>query len=259
MTRYIKYLIKRAHVALVREMMYRLHFTLSVIGGLIVTAMMFVFNVVFAEKTGNRFWTRDEALLITASFMIVDGFVRTVFHGLSNLPSAIRFGEIDFEIIKPLNVQLIFSTQFFNWDHTFTFALGIAGVLYVSLLSNIYFSPLSVVLFIISIISGIIIYYSIKLMIMSLSFWIIHGEGLDSLANRLFHLGMYPPDVFGKAISFTLRFMIPIVFLAVIPTKVVINNSYVYVLSSIIVAMLLLIISKKFFYFGLRNYQSVSS
>ena len=71
-------------------------------------------------------------------------------------------------------------------------------------------------------ICGLVLFYSINLILMTTAFWLVRLDNLMILSDTLFSIARTPIDIFrrlGPVAPFVLTYIIPLAFLAAMPVK----------------------------------------
>jgi ABC-2 type transport system permease protein len=220
-------------------------------------------NVIFSFVEDFSGWSYHGALLIVASYMIIDGINWALFANFAGITRTIVTGDMDFMITKPIDTQLyvsLYRADPEDWSRVVTGAavlvyavsgLGLSGwALATSLLYYLLF-----------LFFGIIIFYSVSLMVKSISFWTVQGWGLQPITESILYASRYPIDIYiHKAVRLLFYSLIPIAFMTSIPSGMLAKSPRpILLLGSFLVAAVFFYISRKFFHFALSRYSSASS
>jgi len=262
--RYIKIWRISLYCSLMQRMAYRFNFFLMCVGVFLDMILTLVFiNVIFGFIDNLSGWTYEQALIVVASYMIIEGLMWATCAYLAGISSNIKTGEMDCIIVKPVDTQFLVSVYKGDpedWSRVITALLvliyavknlDIAGIV---LAKNIFF-------YIILLFNSFIIIYSITLVVKSISFWTIEAGALWRFGQNITEMSKYPTDIFfHKAVRIIFSTIIPIAFIATVPAKILIFGFDFYLIFfSFILAISFFAISRKFWLFALKNYSSASS
>jgi ABC-2 type transport system permease protein len=252
------------HANLMRRMAYPSNFYLMAVG---VTLQM-IFSIIFVKIIFNFIdnlsgWTYYEALLVVASYMIIEGLMWGSCAFLNGISRNINQGMFDSILVKPINklyLASICQSDPEDWMRVIT-ALIIFFISFSHLNLTVFGMITGLVLYIFLIINSFFILYSLTLVIRSLSFWTIESEGMWRILESLTRNSQYPTDIFfHKLVRIFFTAVIPLAFMASVPAKILIHGPNLFlIISSTVLTISFFYISRKFFYYALRHYSSASS
>jgi ABC-2 type transport system permease protein len=263
MRRYLKiyrYLIK---FAAIQETTYRLGFFLELLVKFIYAAVVVLSaRVLFWNVNEVAGWNFYEMLVLLGLNIIFCEIVLGLafVHNLRSLPGKIAKGELDLILTKPLNSQFVVSL----WRPYFAllpslipgFALIYLGFNLGGFTLNLLLVPPFLVIFS----SGMIIAYSVGMIISTLSFWLINATPLPQLAEHLIFLAERPYSLFAGAWRVVFLIILPIAFMVSFPAQTLLGDfSWWWVPTSLVLAAIFLKSSSLFWQLGLKHYQSASS
>ena len=141
-------------------------------------------------------------------------------------------------------------------------ALG--GVVVCVSLSQLSIVPnaLSVLLYLVALIFGVAVHYSIMLGLAAVSFWIVRAQGLVYGYFNFLNIARYPDAIFPRIFRFIFGWIIPVVIIANIPARLLIKSlgqPGQLMLHLIIASTIIFWLSRVFWRFALRHYSSASS
>jgi viologen exporter family transport system permease protein len=109
---------------------------------------------------------------------------------------------------------------------------------------------------------GVMIHYSVLLCLAAISFWIIRSQGLIYGYYSLFNLGRYPDVIFRGLFKFVFSWIIPIIVVTNIPTRLLIRagDAPAPLILQLFLATLIAVSATRLFWLAaLRRYASASS
>jgi ABC-2 type transport system permease protein len=114
------------------------------------------------------------------------------------------------------------------------------------------------------IVCGVLLVYSMSILAMSLSFWLVRLDNLFVGLEMLFSVGRTPLDVFrawGSAAPFVLTYVLPVAFLAAIPSRALFAPQTIphALIAAPILTVAFLAASAAFWRTATRAYASASS
>jgi ABC-2 type transport system permease protein len=256
---YLRHLLYCLKMSFWSAAMYRADFILRLVrSALEITTGIITINIFFLNTPTIAGWTQLQALLVYAiAFFVVSLVMLIGGSGIEGLHREIVNGTLDRFLVQPMDTQwlastrIIYITNLFRVGFNFTLLLWVISSLEISLTFP------QLILFILTLLSACLMYFSILFIAGVISFWALNGE-LFYLFNSLTSIIRYPADLFPRTIK-TLITIIPLIFIATIPAQVLITPYRPLQFFPPLVAIGLFIISRKFWHFGLRTYQSASS
>ncbi len=123
-------------------------------------------------------------------------------------------------------------------------------------------NAISVLLYLIALVIGVAVHYSIMLTLAAISFWIVRAQGLVYGYFNFLQIARYPDVIFPRAFRFVFGWIVPVIIVANIPARLLIKplSDPVWLMVHLTVAgALALVISRTFWNFALRRYSSASS
>lgn len=246
----------------VREAEFRANFWAKVLVNFIwMSFFVITLKMVYAHTETIAGWTEGEAMLLSTTCYVLDAIIGTLFwFGLSELPTLVRQGTLDFVLFKPVNSLFWVSLRRISLDHLGGLVgAGVLGLYSLSLLHQIPGLPYFLLYFVM-VGCGVLIYYSFHVMMMTLSIWFVRVENLWVLTDVFVQIGRFPTDIFDTILRRVFMYIIPIAFLATIPSKALLGKTDLSFLSfAILWALGFFIASQLFWRFALRSYTSASS
>lgn len=262
--RYLKIWAIHWKNSLMERMAFKYNFILMVAGVFIQMILTLIFvKVIFSYINNLAGWSFNEALIVVATYMIIDGLAWATFSYISGITRHIRAGTFDNILIKPIDSQFLLSVARADpedWSRivtallVFVYAFQNLGLTIGELIKNLFF-------YIILIICAYFIVYSITLMIRTITIRVIEDSSLWSLVTNIIKTSQYPTDIFfHKAAKILFSTAIPLAFIATVPAKILINGPrFDLIFYSISLATIFLIVSRKVYLSALRHYASASS
>jgi len=249
---------------LMRRMAYPINFYLMSFGSLFQMLLSIAFvKIIFNFIDNLAGWNYYQALMVVASYMLIEGLMWGTCAYLNGLKTHVLMGTLDGLLVKPIDNQYIVSiwqSDPEDWMRVITaliiFIISVNGL---NLPLQILIINLFYYLFLIF--NAYLIVYSITLIIRTITFWTTETDGLWKILESFTRLSQYPTDIFyNKLIRLFFTTIIPLSFIATIPAKVLIHGPNIFLISSsTLLAIIFFMASRKFFKFGLKHYSSASS
>ncbi len=169
-------------------------------------------------------------------------------------------GDFDRYMLRPMNVFFQVIAEKLQPDALGELLVGTILVIMSVQKGVVSLTPVSVLLFLISVCAGAVIYTSIKLFFASIAFWTKQSGPFLQFAYELAEFAKYPVDIYHKAIQFVVTWVIPFAFVAYLPASFFLERTGAYVIAvECIIAVVFWCIAYSFFNFGLRGYESAGN
>ncbi len=248
--------------SLVREMEFRANFWAKVFYNMLWLGFFLVtLKVIYRHTESIAGWSESEALVLASTLYFIDALISTFFYfGLSELPTMVRQGTLDFVLFKPVDSQFWLSLRRVNLDQLGS--LMVAVLLGGYALFNLGYVPplLNILLYIGMVFTGVLIFYSFHFMMMTLSIWLVRVENLWVLSDVFAQIGRFPTDVYDRILRRVFTYVLPVAFLATIPAKALLGKaSPGFLLFALVWAVGFFVAGRLFWRFALRSYTSASS
>ncbi len=261
MKRYIKIYSLLLRLNLSALLAYRANFINSVIGtvgwGFVSIASMFLLT---SRVTTVYGWTREELLTVTGVYSVIIG----IFHMLCSrnverFSRIINLGQLDSILLKPTDPQFMVSLWLFNYASVFRIIMGIIFTIYMLQKMHIVVTLISFFGFIILMISGLLLLYSVWFSIITITIWFTNLTNLVDFLYGFSNLGRYPPEMIRRTGNLFLFIFLPLTFIATIPIKAILQKALPSdVLMLLLISWGFFFLTRKFFKFALRFYTSAS-
>jgi len=257
--------------SLVREMTFRANFLITVFTrALWFAAQLLLFEIIYQHVDSIKDWSRYEYFAFMATGMLVNAIVETVFMpNCANFSELIRTGDLDFALLKPIDTQFLISFEKVNLPMLVQVLL--AGALMTYSLSNldVTLTVGRVMTYLLLVGVAVGFFYSLMIALASTSVWFGRNQGLYDFWFYITVFARYPQGIWqqgslaGEIIWFGFSFVIPILLVMTIPSRVLLgkaldpSGTVVFVAPAI--TLVLLMISRRIFRWSLDNYRSASS
>jgi ABC-2 type transport system permease protein len=201
----------------------------------------------------------DEITLFIGTFILLTALYTGMFMmNFFFIPHRIRGGELDLMIVKPI------STQFHLTMREVDFAIPIPNLIGGVITVAVAWSRLGlqagfvqIVTYIILIISGTLLTYSIFLIPYLFAFWTVKVRALTDVADRMWDFNNMPMQIYGRPLQYIGMFLIPVFVIANFPVMALFDNLELpYLLWGLVIPIVLFIATNRFFNFAVKRYSS---
>lgn len=262
MKRYLRLLRIFYKNALTSELEYRLNFWSNIGLSLfwLVWAALSV-RVYFIHADSIAGWRYEEVLIVMGLFFAMNGFRQMILTpNLSRLSEYVQMGTLDYILVKPIDSQFLVSLRYigvFNWSDPL---LGFGLVGYALWSMERLPSVGQFVLFLLLTVCGLLILYSVSLLMQTLTLWLVTVDRVDAVIMGLLEAGRFPIGFYRGLVNRLLTFVIPVAFMTSFPAQALLGRiENQVVVGAVGLAILLFVAASAFWRFALRSYTSASS
>ena len=262
MRRYLRLLYIFYKNALISEMEYRLNFWANIgLSFFWLTWAILSVRIYFFHTERIAGWSYDELLIVMGLFFAVNGFRQMILTpNLSEITEYVRMGTLDYILTKPIDSQFLVSLRYvgvYNWADPL---LGLGLAAYALWRMGQVPTAGQLALFAVLMAAGLVILYSLSLILQTTTFWLINVERVDSLVQGLLETGRFPVNFYRGWIQGVLTLLIPVAFMTTFPARALLGRLDNWLaLAAVGLAGLSFLAASAFWHFGLRFYSGASS
>ncbi|PFL57207.1 hypothetical protein COJ27_29850 [Bacillus cereus] len=259
MNSYLKLIITLISLNFARESIYKVNFLLRFSEGIIRVIMYTLFYVVIYQNTyiGVKGWSFNQMLILLGTFELIRAILFFLF--ISNLPKMedhIHSGSLDTLLLYPTNTQFMLSLNTFSLVRIFDIIPALCLVIIGLYRSGISIQISAIIIYIVMIILGVILCYSIWFSIMCIAFRAERVSSLQEGFINLYEIARYPANVYPESIGRILTFIIPIIMSVTLPAQVFWGFDWKKAVTFFFLTVIWLVISRILFKRGLKIYRS---
>ena len=262
--KYFKIFLHLKKIGIMNRMAYRVNFFIAIfaVGIQIMFSIVFI-KVVFGSVNNMAGWSYYEALVVVATYLMIEGLMWSLFGQFNAIVSHIRQGKLDGLIIKPVDTQFLVSIWRGDPEDLTRVISGIGLIIYALSNLNLTFAQtaFNLLVYLFLFFNALVITYSISVFIKTVSFWTVEGSAFFHITDSFSRMSQYPTDIFYHSVVRVLAStIIPLTFMATVPAKVLARGFDLWlVIGSFVVTGIFFVGSRKFFQFALSKYSSASS
>jgi ABC-2 type transport system permease protein len=250
--------------SIIREMSFKANFLLW----MVVEILWFFGQVVFIEvlfqyvnQIGD--WTKWHVVALVGTHQLIGQLFQAFFYvNLANLPELVRTGKLDLMLVLPVDAQFAVSTRQFGLDNVVNAFVGVAIVIFALTKLHVTPGPVQIALFGLAVVLGIAVHYCIMCTLSAASFWIVRSQGLVYGYFNIFNVARYPDVVFHGLFKVIFSFIIPVLLVANVPTRLItghIDSPLRSILTLLGATAFIVTFTRLFWKSALRRYSSASS
>ena len=233
--------------------------------GFLISLAVFL-EIIFRNTASVAGWRKPEMFILFGTYSMLRGLSDTLFYkNLSQMPNYIRKGEMDFILTKPVNSQFYVSLRYIQLEELGQSLGAVCAIVYgcMTLPNGLHLSFEHVIVYILLGIFSMALFYSMNMLLMTLSFWFVRLDNLMVLADTVYGISRNPIDiwgVFGPLPKIIFTYVLPLAFFATIPVKALFGAPAApALLTSAAVTTVFFVASVAFWQFAARSYSSASS
>ncbi len=261
--KYPKIWLLRGKMSLMASLEYRtsvfFYFLASMTWSL---ASLFVRNMIYHVINNIRGWTFDEMTLLISIYNYSFAFLlifswNSVYH---HFRPAVKDGKLDIHLTRPISARFMLTTCELDINGILHLIPSTIILIFALNLHTLQFNFLNVFLFLIYFFIGQYMIYSILYLFYAITFMITSAEQISSFFWTLQDMTKQPLEIFPKKLQYLFLTLIPLGFIAYIPTKALLGQLPDYFIIYAICFTIFLVILNKFIWkVGLKKYESVGS
>jgi ABC-2 type transport system permease protein len=246
-----------------REMAFKSNFLLWIVVELLWFAMQLSFiSVLYLHTEAIGSWTKWEVvLLIGASNFIQQIFHALVLINLANLSELVRTGKLDFLLLLPVNTRFIVSLRQVDLGSCVNAACAAAVMIYAATQLHLQPTFLQLAGFLALCGVGVIVHYSLMLLLAAVCFWTVKVQGIVWGYYNLFNIARLPDEAFRGMFKVVFTFALPMLLVSNVPVRLLADKltSPTPILLLLAVAVGCIVVSELGWRASLRRYTSASS
>jgi ABC-2 type transport system permease protein len=259
---YLRIWLACVRYSLVRTMMFRFDFFLwSAVELAWMSVNVLLVEVIYRHTDSVAGWSKYEMLLLIGTSMLIQRLLMGLFwSNLFEMGRNVRTGAFDFYLAQPGNPLFMVSTRKLDPDGLANTVVAAAVVCYSAHRLGLHPGFTGILLYLALLACGLIIHYSLFLLTVSTTFWIIKTEGIEGSYFTLVDFSRLPREAFRGVANVLLVYLLPSVIVSNVPANTLIHGfrpAYALWLGAASVAWFALAVFV--FNRGLRRYASASS
>lgn len=261
--RYLGLYAALAKNSIAREMGFKSNFLLWIV----VDSLWFVLQVCFisvlylhTDQIGS--WTKWQVvLLIAASNFIQQIFQALFLVNLTNLSELVRQGKLDFLLLLPANTRFIISLRQMDLGGFFNATAAACVMFYAAHQLQLQPSIGQLLGFLVLCLLGVMIHYSLMLLLAAVCFWTVKAQGIVWGYYNLFNIARMPDEAFSGVFKVFFTLAIPMLLVSNVPTRVLADKvtSFRGIALMVVMAVVCWFVSEFGWRASLRRYTSASS
>ena len=218
-------------------------------------------SIIFNNTTTIGGWGLPELIALLGVFRLVNTMmIALIWPNTEKFNQSIRDGSMDYTILQPVNSMFLVTfsriTVWRIWDLLLAIVLIVVGIN----MSGDAITPLNTLTFILLALSGMIVIYSLWIVLIALTFWFTKFDNNVTIMQALMDSGRYPVSVYPVWMRIIVTYIIPIAVATTIPLQALrgdLNLSQIAIF--FMVAVVIFMVASQVWKSGLRRYSGASS
>jgi ABC-2 type transport system permease protein len=221
--RYLRLLGLFARTELQFALEYRANLALDLFEELIIVISSLVAVLILYDHTGAiNGWTEGQLIELLGVYYLVQGAQAVVFEtSFERFMEHVRMGTLDFILIKPVDSQFMISARHVQIPQFGQIAMGVLVLAIGIAQVGGEFDVLDALAFAATLACGLLLVYSLLLVLSTLSFWFVRVENLLAIFWSFLDAGRFPVDVYPGWLRVTLSTVVPIGIAVTVPAQAI--------------------------------------
>ena len=209
------------------QLEYRFNFVLLTVMGVVYQGSGFAFIwVVLRQFDTIAGWTFPDLAFLYSLRLLAHATWVVPFNQIDMLDLTVREGRLDRFLVRPLNPLLQVMTNRFQMNVIGDVVTATALFVVAASTAAVSFSPVHILYLVGAVIGGALAEGALVLAISSLNFRFLQTWAAQHLVDNVYLMfGSYPLRVFGVATSWILTWIVPVAFVAYIPSSVLLDRT----------------------------------
>jgi ABC-2 type transport system permease protein len=217
--------------------------------------------IIFSNTQTLGGWGLGELIALLGVFRLINTLMAAIiWPNTEKFNSGMRDGTLDYTLLQPAPSLLLVSfsriTIWRLWDLALAIVLLVVGLS----MSEGGVTPSGLLTFSLLLAGGLLIFYSLWIVMMAFTFWFIKFDNNVTILQALLEAGRYPATIYPPWLRMIVTFVVPIALATTAPVQALRGElAWWQVLLFLGVAALALIVALRMWRAGVRRYSGASS
>jgi ABC-2 type transport system permease protein len=218
-------------------------------------------SIIFSNTTELGGWGPGELITLLGVWRLVNTLMAAlVWPNTQRFNTSVRDGSLDYTLLQPVSSQFLVSFSRIVIWRIWDVALGAVLIVVGIDMSGASAAPLDVVSFLLLTASGVLIIYSLWIVLIACTFWFVKFDNNVTILQALMDAGRYPATVYPIWLRLIVTFVVPIAIATTVPLQALRGDlSWWQVLLFLGVGTASLLISARVWKAGVQRYSGASS
>jgi ABC-2 type transport system permease protein len=225
---------------------------------------LLLISVIYRHTDSIAGWNEYEMMLLVGTSLLIQRFLMGFFwSSIFEMGRNVRTGNFDFFLAQPGNIMFMATTRKLDLDGLINSVVAAAVVIYAANKLELHPSVGQIALYVLMVVSGLVIHYSVLVLSISLVFWLTSAQGVEGTYFTLTEFSRLPRQAFtGLVTKVLFVWLLPVVVVSNAPARVLIGRfgeDWRWTWGPFLLAVAWFTVAVIAFHRGLRRYASASS
>jgi ABC-2 type transport system permease protein len=218
-------------------------------------------SIIFSNTETIGGWGFAELIALLGVFRLVNTvMIALIWPNTERFNQSIRDGSMDYTILQPVNSMFLVTFSRITVWRIWDLFLAIVLIVYGINASGESVTPLHILTFILLALSGVIIIYSLWIVLIALTFWFTKFDNNVTILQALLDAGRYPATVYPVWLRIIVTFLVPIAVATTVPLQALRGDLGVSQIAMFLaISLASFIIASRVWKAGLKRYSGASS
>jgi len=259
----IRVLVALFKINIQQELAYRVDTVVNILTSIMWLAWELLgLGIIFSNTNNIAGWRLGDVLALLGVFKIVNAYMQAIaWPNTETFNQGIHEGTLDYTFLLPVSSQFMVSfSRIVIWN-VWNILLGIVLIV-IGLFSagNAPPSWINTFTFLVLIVSGALVIYSLWIVLITLTFWFTKFDNNVTLLQALMDTGRYPSVVYPVWLRVIVTFVIPIAVATTVPLQALRGElTWWQIALAILVSIVAVFLSARFWKAGIKRYSGASA
>jgi len=219
-------------------------------------------SIIFSNTDTLGGWGPGELIALLGVFRIINTlFFALIFPNTEKFNTSIRDGSMDYMLLQPVNSLFLVTFSRMSILRIGDLLIGIALVVVgIGMTGGAAITLSNLLVFLLLTASGLVVIYSLWIILISLTFWFIKFDNNITLLHALLDAGRYPAHVYPFWLRALITFIVPVAVATTVPLQGLRGDLHLgMILLYLAIAVAIFLVAKRVWRAGVRRYNGASS
>jgi ABC-2 type transport system permease protein len=177
-------------------------------------------TIIFSNTDRLGGWGPGELLALLGVWRLVNTLLAAIiWPNTERFNASVRDGSLDYTLLMPVNSLVLVSlTRIVIW-RAWDIVLAVGLIVWGLGMSGAVVAPLNLVSFLALVVTGVIVIYSLWIVLIAFTFWFVKFDNNVTILQALMDAGRYPATVYPPWLRLLITFVIPIAVATTVPLQ----------------------------------------
>jgi len=218
-------------------------------------------NIIFTNTESLGGWGVGELVALLGVFRLVNTLMAAlIWPNTEKFNASVRDGSLDYTLLQPVNSMFLVTfsriTVWRIWDLVLAVILVVTGINMAGQVTT----PASIFSFILLTVSGVMIIYSLWIVLIALTFWFTKFDNNVTILQALLDSGRFPATVYPVWLRIIVTFIVPIAVATTIPLQALRGEfGLAEILLFLAISAVSFLVASQVWRVGVKRYSGASS